>query len=157
MTIRVRILLGFAAPFLACLGLGLFALQQTSQLSAVIARFGGEWLPHVTVLGDVRAEIHQHHTYLLDHVIASNPADMQGLEAKLADEVGLIDGWFTGAARSFTTEQQHKLLDAAKTSWLATRRMSRQCSRHRAAATRRRPRRWPKARAAPRIRSLSTR
>ena len=29
MTIRTRILIGFAVAFVACLGLGLFSLQQT--------------------------------------------------------------------------------------------------------------------------------
>lgn len=74
MTIRVRILLGFAVPFLACLGLGMLALQQTSQLSGVITRFGGEWLPHVSVLGDIRGEIFDYHRMLLRHVMANDPA-----------------------------------------------------------------------------------
>ncbi len=117
MTIRTRILIGFAVAFVACLGLGLFSLQQTRQLNAVVVRFGGEWLPHVTVLGDLRAEINDHHRYVLHHVIVEDAKVLAELESKVTDETEMIDRWFEGAGASFTTAQQRGLLAAAKTAW----------------------------------------
>ncbi len=117
MTIRVRILIGFAVAFAACLGLGLFSLQQTRQLNAVVTRFGGEWLPHVTVLGDLRAEINDHYRFVLNHVIAADPKTMATLEEKVSNENELIDRWFAGAGGSFRSAQQRALLGSANAAW----------------------------------------
>ena len=117
MTIRARILIGFAVAFVACLGLGLFALQQTRLLNAVVTRFGSDWLPHVTVLGDLRAEINDHNRYLLRHVAADDAPLLEALEGSIANETELIDRWFEGAGASFTSDQQRRLLAGAKTSW----------------------------------------
>ena len=57
MSIRTRIMLGFAVAFLSCAVLGAVALHAATQLNAVVAHFGAAWLPHVTVLGDLRAEM----------------------------------------------------------------------------------------------------
>ena len=82
-----------------------------------MTRFGGEWLPHVTVLGDLRSEINDHHRYVLHHVIVEDAKVMADLESKVTDETELIDRWFEGAQASFTSAQQRGLLAVAKTAW----------------------------------------
>ncbi len=117
MTIRVRILIGFAVAFAACLGLGLFSLQQTTQLHSVVARFGAEWLPHVTVLGDLRSEISDQRRHVFHHIIVNDTKEMAELESQVADGTALVDRWFEGAAASFKSDQQRSLLAAAKLTW----------------------------------------
>ena len=117
MTIRARILIGFAIAFAACLGLGAVALHQTSQLNGAITRIGGVSLPHVAVLGDLRAEINDHYRYVLRHVIADDPKNIADLEEQVANENELIDHWFDGAGASFNSPQQRPLLAAANTAW----------------------------------------
>ena len=117
MTIRARILIGFAVAFVACLGLGIFSLVQTQQLNAVVARLGGELLPHVTVLSDLRAEINDHHRYVLRHAIANDAKDMAALEGEVTDTTERIDHWFEGAGASFHSDQQRTLLATARLAW----------------------------------------
>ena len=117
MTIRARILIGFAVAFAACLALGLFSLQQTRQLNAVVAKFGSQWLPHVTVLGDLRAVITDHRRYVLRHALTADPKIMTELEGQLANSTELVDRWFEGAGGSFNSDQQRGLLAAAKLAW----------------------------------------
>ncbi len=118
MTIRSRILIGFAVAFAACLALGLFSLQQTRQLHSVVARFGSEWLPHVTVLGDLRTEINDHRRRVLHHVILTAPQEMAEVETQLTEGTELIDRWFEGAVASFRSDQQRRLVAAAKLAWV---------------------------------------
>lgn len=117
MTIRTRIIIGFVVSLAACLVLGAVAMQQTSQLSAVVTRFGGEWLPHVTVIGDLRAEINEQRSDVLRHVISGDAKSMADLEAEVVNENGLIDRWFEGAASNFPMGQQRTLLNTAKAAW----------------------------------------
>jgi methyl-accepting chemotaxis protein len=117
MSIRARILIGFTVAFVACLGLGVFSLQQTRQFNAVVTRFGAEWLPHVSVLGDLRAVISDHHRYLLRHTIMDDTKDLTELEGQIADTTVIIDRWFESAGASFHTDQQLALLGAAKAAW----------------------------------------
>ncbi|CAH2604960.1 HAMP domain-containing protein [Rhodovastum atsumiense] len=121
MTLRTRILFGFAVAFLACLGLGLISLYQTHRLNAVAARFGAELLPHVSVLADLRAEVNEHNRILLRHVIADTPQAMATLESQLTDETGLIDAFFRNAGSAFTAPQQQRLLETARGAWAAYR------------------------------------
>jgi methyl-accepting chemotaxis protein len=117
MTLRTRILLGFAVAFFSCLGLGLISLYQTHRLNAVAARFGAELLPHVSVLADLRAEVNEHNRLLLRHVVSDDAKAMAGFESQLADETSLIDNFFTGAGASFTAEQQRRQLTVAQGAW----------------------------------------
>ena len=117
MTIRTRILIGYAVAFASCLALGLFSLRQTAALDAVVMRFGAEWLPHVTVLGDLRAEINDHRRYVLRHVIMDDDEGVAAVEAQIHEEAGLIERWFEAAGASFTTEPQRGLLAIARAAW----------------------------------------
>ncbi|CAH2602748.1 HAMP domain-containing protein [Rhodovastum atsumiense] len=117
MTLRIRILAGFAAAFLACFVLGLISLHQTDRLNAVAARFGAELLPHVSVLADLRAEVNEHNRLLLRHVISTEPKEMAAIEGQLADENTLIDNFFAGAGTTFSAAQQRRLLDTARAAW----------------------------------------
>jgi len=121
MSIRTRILLGFAVAFLACATLGAAALYEAQQLNATVTRFGTEWLPHVNMLGDLRSEVMEHRRIVLHHVLSDDAGTLDELEEKLADETGLIDRWFDGAGARFNSERQSGLLAAAKADWIAYR------------------------------------
>ena len=69
MSIRTRILMGFAVAFLSCVALGAVALHAANALNGVVGRFGAAWLPHVTVLGDLRAQMMEHRRVVLQHVL----------------------------------------------------------------------------------------
>ncbi len=121
MSIRTRIMLGFAVAFLSCAVLGAVALHAATQLNAVVAHFGAAWLPHVTVLGDLRAEMMEHRRIVLQHVLSDEPETLAALEAKLGNEAELIDRWFQGAGASFRDERQRGPLAAAGAAWAAYR------------------------------------
>ena len=121
MSIRTRILLGFAVAFLSCAALGGVALHAAGQLNAVVAQFGAKWLPHVSVLGDLRAEIMEHRRIVLQHVLSDESETLDDLEEKLTSETQVIDRWFAGAGASFGDDQQRKLLATATAAWTAYR------------------------------------
>ena len=121
MSIRTRILMGFAVAFLSCAALGAVALHAASQLNGVVTRFGAAWLPHVTILGDLRAEMMEHRRLVLHHVLSDEAETQDELEKKLANETELIDRWFQGAGASFHDDRQRGPLAAAGAAWAAYR------------------------------------
>ena len=121
MSIRTRILLGFAVAFLACAALGAVALHAAGQLNAVVTRFGAAWLPHVTVLGDLRTAMMEHRRLVLQHVMSDETDTQAELEQKLSDETELIDRWFQGAGSNFRDERERAPLAAAGAAWAAYR------------------------------------
>ncbi len=121
MSIRTRILMGFAVAFLSCAALGGVALHAAGQLNAVVVRFGATWLPHVSVLGDLRVEIMEHRRIVLQHVLSDESETQDALEENLASETQVIDHWFAAAGASFADDRQRELLAAATTAWTAYR------------------------------------
>jgi methyl-accepting chemotaxis protein len=117
LTIRFKVIAGFALVLCCCVGLGLFALQRLDNLNAAATQVRNEWLPRVRLLGTVARAAEQFRALQGAHILAETDEERKALEAGMTT---ILDGLH--AARQqyeplLTTDEERSRADQWARQW----------------------------------------
>ena len=91
MRFSTRLYVAFAASVAFTLALGLFSMFQVAGLARHTTEITGNWMPSVQTLGAIKSEFREFRTQELQHIISSEPAEMDEWEGRMAKSLQIID------------------------------------------------------------------
>jgi methyl-accepting chemotaxis protein len=90
LSIRTKVLIAFLAVFLTTGALGIFALDQLSQVNAAAADVRDNWLPSVNVLGRLAQRVEEFRNHEGLHVLSTDDKSIAEMSAKLDEDRQLL-------------------------------------------------------------------
>jgi methyl-accepting chemotaxis protein len=115
-SIRSKIIAGFALVFLANLLLGILAQNRMSEVQDRTDMIRRNYLPSVVQVSRLAETAPTFRSYLLRHVLA--PADHKpALEQDLLASMTRLDGWFTEYAPLISSPEERRLVRATEAAW----------------------------------------
>ncbi|KIZ47356.1 MCP four helix bundle domain-containing protein, partial [Rhodopseudomonas palustris] len=116
-SIRTKITTLVAALLLAISGLGALGLLKMQSMNTSTVEITTNWLPTVTVLGELRAEVVDYRLKLRDHLLATEDATMQALEKELAAASERIKIGQKGYEALISSPEEKQIYDSWRSAW----------------------------------------
>ncbi|MCG6206420.1 methyl-accepting chemotaxis protein [Rhodopseudomonas sp. HC1] len=116
-SIRAKITTLVAALLIAMSGLGVIGLLKMQAINAATVDITGNWLPTVTVLGDMRAEVLNYRMKLRNHLLETNAGRMADIEKQLADNDGRIKKAQSGYEKLISSPEERQIYETWLSEW----------------------------------------
>ncbi|WP_022721810.1 methyl-accepting chemotaxis protein [Rhodopseudomonas sp. B29] len=117
LSIRTKITSLVALLLLAICGLGGLGLMKMSTLNNSTVDIGGNWLPSVRVLGEVRAQLALYRVALRDHLIEQGADGKLAVEKRLGKSKEALDGALDRYKKLVSSAEEQQLYDALVKDW----------------------------------------
>jgi len=117
LTIKARLTLVFTLLVLALAGLGTYSVVSLNQVNEQSTVINDNWLPGLDMAHDVNKLVADHRVYELRHIIASNEADMQDYEAKMAEAREKVEQQLTEYGSTAMSESEQSIYNSVKLDW----------------------------------------
>ncbi|MGP9813196.1 methyl-accepting chemotaxis protein [Rhodopseudomonas sp. NSM] len=117
LSIRTKITTLVAALLIAMSGLGGIGLLKMQGINAATVEITSNWLPTVTTLGDMRAEVISYRMKLRNHLLETNPSRMADIEKQLADNEERIKKAQNGYEPLISSPEERQIYETWVSEW----------------------------------------
>jgi len=108
MKFTTRLYAAFALTVAFTLALGVFAMVQVSGLAMHTRAITGNWMPSVQVLAAMKAEMREFRTQELQHILSTDPKEMDDWEARMAKSLKLLDQQFESYGAMISSDLERR-------------------------------------------------
>src|SRR5579863_3476745 len=116
-SIQAKVFLCFISALLVTAGLGLFSLDRLSAVNDVAEEIRGDFLPGTETLGDIARHAERYWALGSEHILATTPDLMQGVEDRLKGEIEALKKAQRAYEPTISTPEERTLAQQFSKSW----------------------------------------
>jgi methyl-accepting chemotaxis protein len=118
-TIRTKLIVLVAAMAVVLAGLGAFAINRLSAVSAKANIVATNWLPAVGSLGEAGDASIDHRRLVLQHILLATPQEMASINAQIAEAEANFNEVMKDYEATITLPDERKLFEEVSADWAA--------------------------------------